>query len=220
MVTASKSAKSSTAKASLAKRPPWGLSKRAFAISAVAVLALAALYWTNAGSAAGKFNFQVGRPGPGELAPPIRLGSPTFGTFNLADYRGKTVLLYFQEGLMCPPCWEQIKDIERNIKQFQDLHIEQIVSVTTDPAELLQKQKATYKIDTPVLSDPDLAVSRAYSTNKYGMMGGTHNGHSFIVVGPDGRIQWRADYGGAPDYTMFVPAKNLLADLRRGLGKE
>ncbi|MGT2467877.1 hypothetical protein ACVOMV_28040 (plasmid) [Mesorhizobium atlanticum] len=51
------------------------------------------------------------------------------------------------------------------------------------------------------------------------MMGDARNGHSFIVVGPDGRIKWRADYGGAPDYTMFVPAKNLVADLRRGLGK-
>jgi hypothetical protein len=40
-----------------------------------------------------------------------------------------------------------------------------------------------------------------------------------IVVGPDGRIQWRADFGGAPDYTMFVPARYLLADIQRGLGK-
>jgi hypothetical protein len=49
------------------------------------------------------------------------------------------------------------------------------------------------------------------------MMGTSRDGHSFIVVGPDGLIRWRADYGGAPDYTMYVPSQSLLADLRAGL---
>ncbi len=49
------------------------------------------------------------------------------------------------------------------------------------------------------------------------MMGESRDGHSFVVVGPDGRIRHRADYGGAPDYTMYVPLRNLVADLRRGL---
>jgi peroxiredoxin Q/BCP len=73
---------------------------------------------------------------------------------------------------------------------------------------------------TPVLSDPDLAVSRAYHANDYGMMGTRRDGHTFIVVGPDGRIQWRADYGGAPAYTMYVPVDVLVADLRRGLHRD
>ncbi|MEK7295981.1 MAG: alkyl hydroperoxide reductase, partial [Actinomycetota bacterium] len=53
--------------------------------------------------------------------------------------------------------------------------------------------------------------------NSYGMMGDSTNGHSFIVVGSDGTIRWRADYGGAPDYTMYVPVPSLLADLSAGL---
>ncbi|MDQ2706498.1 MAG: hypothetical protein M3Z25_02170 [Actinomycetota bacterium] len=48
------------------------------------------------------------------------------------------------------------------------------------------------------------------------MMGTSRDGHSFILVGPDGRIQWRADYGGAPNYTMYVPLDQLAADLRAG----
>ncbi|MFC0808867.1 peroxiredoxin family protein [Ensifer sp. P24N7] len=154
------------------------------------------------------------------MAPPILLGSQATGTFDLAAQRGKTVLLYFQEGLMCQPCWDQIEDIEGNLDEFRALGINQIVSITTDPAELLQQKRAADGIKTPVYSDPDLSVSRSYSTNMYGMMGESRNGHSFILVGPNGRIQWRADYGGAPDYTMFLPAANLVADIRRGLGKE
>ena len=49
------------------------------------------------------------------------------------------------------------------------------------------------------------------------MMQGTSAGHSFILVGPDGTIRWRADYGGAPDYTMFVPTERMLADLAQDL---
>jgi hypothetical protein len=64
-----------------------------------------------------------------------------------------------------------------------------------------------------VLSDPDLSVSRAYDANKYGMMGDMRDGHTFVLVGPDGTIQWRAGYGGAPMYTMFLPTDKMLADL-------
>ncbi|XES00911.1 hypothetical protein HEP87_61260 [Streptomyces sp. S1D4-11] len=49
------------------------------------------------------------------------------------------------------------------------------------------------------------------------MMGTSRDGHSFLLVGPDGTIRWRADYGGAPDYTMYVPVDKLLADLKAGV---
>ena len=43
------------------------------------------------------------------------------------------------------------------------------------------------------------------------MMGNSRNGHSFVLVGPDGQISWRADYGGAPDYTVTAtPVSNVV----------
>jgi len=71
-----------------------------------------------------------------------------------------------------------------------------------------------------VLSDPTMAVSKAYHANDYGMMGNSRDGHTFILVGPDGTIRWRADYGGAPHYTMFVQPSQVLADLRAGESKQ
>lgn len=165
----------------------------------------------------GKYAFQVGSPGPGEQAPPITLPSTAGGTFDLASLHGKTVLLYFQEGLTCQPCWDQLKDIQSNIGQFHTLGINQIVSITTDPLDALNQKVADEGLSIPVLSDPSLAVSRAYTANGYGMMGASRDGHTFILVGPDGRIEWRADYGGAPNYTMYVPVPNLIADIRQGL---
>jgi peroxiredoxin Q/BCP len=190
----------------------------------VAVIALGVIFFLNnrGGSTAGtnqagQYPFQVGSPGPGAQAPVIQLQSTTGGTFDLASQRGMTVLLYFQEGLTCQPCWDQLKDIQSNIGQFKALGIDTIVSITTDPLNALQQKVADEGLTIPVLSDPQLTVSRAYTANGYGMMGNSRDGHTFIVVGPDGRIRWRADYGGSPNYTMYVPVSNLVADIRAGL---
>jgi len=166
---------------------------------------------------AGKYAFQVGVPGPGQQAPPITLPSTAGDTFDLASLHGKTVLLYFQEGLTCQPCWDQLKDIQSNSNQFHALGIDTFVSITTDPLDALQQKVANEGLSIPVLSDPGLVVSQAYTANSYGMMGASRDGHTFIVVGPDGRIKWRADYGGSPNYTMYVPVPNLIADIRAGL---
>ena len=194
----------------------------------LAVVALGAIFLVNSlgGSSkadqgkAGEFAFEVGDPGPGEEAPPIELASTGGRTFDLASQQGKTVLLYFQEGIMCQPCFDQIKDIERDMAPLRALGIDRIVSITTDPLDQLQVKVGDEGISTPVLSDPDLAVSKDYSANQYGMMGTSRDGHSFIVVGPDGRIRWRADYGGPPNFTMYVPPSNLVADIRNGLRQE
>lgn len=127
------------------------------------------------------------------------------------------MLLYFQEGLTCQPCWDQITDIEKNIGDFHSLGIDEIVSITTDPIELIKQKTTDLHLSIPALSDPNLAVSRAYHTNLYGMMGTSRDGHSFILVGPDGKIVWRADYGGAPEYTMYLPVPALVADIRHGI---
>jgi len=196
-------------------------------IGAVAILAAVFLLTNSGGSSsssssssaaqAGKYHFAVGKPGPGAKAPPIKLPSTSGGTFDLASQRGKTVLLYFQEGLTCQPCWDQLKDLEPQMRSLKALGIDEVVSITGDPLDQLKQKAADEGLKTPVLSDSNLTVSNEYTANKYGMMGASRDGHSFIVVGPTGKIEWRADYGGAPDYTMFVPVPNLLADMQTGL---
>lgn len=161
--------------------------------------------------------FVVGSPGPGHPAPPISLASSAGGTYDLSAESGKTVLLYFHEGLGCQPCWEQIKDIERNFAPFEALGIDSMVAISGNPAGDLRRKALDEGLATPVLADPELSLAKTYNANQFGMMGTSAYGHSFIVVGPDGTITWRADYGGAPEYTMYLETSALLADLRAGL---
>jgi peroxiredoxin len=190
----------------------------------VAVIVLGLIYFLNnvngstaTSSQASQYPFQVGSPGPGEQAPPIKLQSTDGSTFDLAALRGKTVLLFFQEGLGCQPCWDQMKDMESMSGEFQALGIDKVVSITTNPLDALQQKVADEGLSTPVLSDQTFTASQAYHADQYGMMNGTSDGHSFIIVGPDGLIRWRADYGGGPNYTMYVPIPTLIADMKEGL---
>lgn len=192
----------------------------------VAVIALAAIFLlsgkasnsTSKAGLAGAYQYAVGSPAPGASAPPIELASTTGGQFSLAAQRGHSVLLYFQEGLTCQPCWTQLVDIQKNMAKFRAAGVAQVVTITADPLGDLRQKAADESLTVPVLSDPGLVASREYSANQYGMMGSSRDGHSFVLIGPDGRVRWRADYGGAPNYTMYVPVPDLLADLRKGTG--
>lgn len=187
------------------------------AAGAVAVIVVLFVIFQNSSSSSeGAYPYQVGSPGAGQAAPGFSLAASTGGTISLSQFRDRTVLLFFQEGLSCQPCWDQITDLQKHAAQLSAAGIQQVVSVTSDPIAAITTKARDMGLTIPVLSDPGLAVSRQYGANGYGMMGSSRDGHTFIVVGPDGTIRWRADYGGAPKYTMFLPTTSLLADLKAG----
>ena len=201
-----------------ARRPRW---LWLVGVTVVVVLVVGVLYLIYRNSASQQdaavggsgYRHVAGQPGAGTAAPSFTLNAGTGAPVALSDYRGRTVLLYFQEGLSCQPCWDQIRDLENNQTALQNAGVDAVVSITTDPADLIGRKVTDEKLSTPVLSDPDLRVSHAYTANQHGMMGDMRDGHTFILVGADGVIRWRADYGGAPDYTMFVPTQKMLTDL-------
>jgi peroxiredoxin len=171
---------------------------------------------SSSGTGTSAYPYKVGSPGPGRAAPAFTLAASTGGRVSLSAYRGKSVLLFFQEGLTCQPCWNQITDLQKHAAQLRAAGITNVVSVTGDPVGPITQKARDMGLTTPVLADPGLVVSRAYGANAYGMMGSSADGHTFILVGPDGVIRWRADYGGAPKYTMFLPTATMLADMKAG----
>lgn len=160
--------------------------------------------------------YQVGDPGIGAPAPDFTLPSTAGGTVTLASFRRQSVLLYFHEGLGCQPCWDQIRDLQSAGPQLRAAGITQLVTITSGPVDLIAQKIRDDHLSAVALADTDLAVSRTYNANQFGMMGTDRDGHTFVLVGPDGRIQWRADYGGAPDFTMYVALDRLFADLKAG----
>lgn len=203
------------------RRRPW----LALAVAALVLLFTGGLYLTfqnSAGTGAGTgaagavADYQVGSPGVGAAAPGFTLPSTRGEPVSLTSFRGKAVLLFFHEGLGCQPCWDQIRDLEASTSRLRAAGVEGLLTITSGPVDLIAQKMADDKLTATALADTDLSVSRTYNATQFGMMGTTRDGHSFILVGPDGRIQWRADYGGAPKYTMYVPVDRILADLTAG----
>ena len=192
-------------------------------VGAVVLTAGALLYTVprlagGSSSAGGQISYAVGAPGPGQTAPPVSLPSTTGGMFDLAGALAKgPVLLYFQEGLTCQPCWDQLKVIQKDMTKYRAAGVSEIVSITSDPLNLITQKAHDEGLTLPVLSDPHLTVSTTYNANRYGMMDGSRDGHTFVLVGSNDQILWRADYGGPPNYTMFVPDAQLLAHVTKAL---
>ncbi len=192
---------------------------RSGAVAFGAIAALLGIFLVGGHGRIASYAYQVGEPGPGAMAPDFTLASNMGGSFDLGAQRGKTVLVFFQEGTDCEPCWNQLQAIQADMAAFRRAGIDEVVSITTDPLGALRQAASTYRTTIPVLSDPSMVASRAYHANDYGMMGTSADGHSFVVVGPGGRIRWRADYGGAPHYTMYVPIPVLLNQMTTGMSR-
>lgn len=142
-------------------------------------------------------------------APAFRLASTAGGAVSLADYRGKSVLLYFNEGVGCDACFYQMAKLE-----FDGALAKAgvtVLPVVMNPASQVEPELRRFGVTTPYLIDPDGSVSRAYKT-----LGTGHHaelpGHDFILVGPDGRMRWRGDYPG-----MWVEPSKLAADVKANL---
>ena len=153
----------------------------------------------------------------GEKAPSFALESTAGSSFDLSSYLGKTeVLLFFNEGLSCSPCLQQMVDIDRNYSAFSTMGVT-VVSLTTNSMSDMKTWAQNSGIaHMMILPDPSLRVDQEYSTLYAGSMhAGMAAGHTFILVGKDGNVLWRRDYG---TYTMYVPMTELMASVRSALG--
>jgi peroxiredoxin Q/BCP len=167
------------------------------------------------GPSAAPPDYAVGQPGVGQEAPDFALPTADGGMFRLSGQRGKMTLLFFHEGLGCAPCWQQVIDLQHDLSSFRALGVGEIVPISVDPLTAQAQHARQNGVTLPVLADENRSISRSYGALSYGMMGGMLPGHTFVLVGPDGSILWRADYGGPPNFTMYVPDNTLLAELQR-----
>ncbi|HEV2137721.1 MAG TPA: redoxin domain-containing protein [Nitrososphaerales archaeon] len=152
----------------------------------------------------------------GAKAPLFALMSTNGTSFNLNSYIGKSnVLLFFNEGLSCSPCLQQMVGIDKNYSTFSGLGVV-VVSITTNTMADMNTWAHNNAITRMmVLPDQTLQVDQEYQTLYAGSMhAGAAPGHTFILVGKDGTILWRMDYGYS---TMYVPMNELMANVKSAL---
>lgn len=147
----------------------------------------------------------------GKSAPDFKLESYDGKTFELNKLRGKKVLLFFTEGLMCyPACWNQMAafgdDPSFNNSDVVTLNIG--VDTKNDWAQAIQKMPQLSK--AIVLFDTNRGVSQKYGvlTLPSSMHKGQYPGHAYVILDREGVVKFTLD-----DPLMGVRNEELKKEL-------
>lgn len=181
-------------------------------IAVVVVIVIAAL----SGNRSSSSDIQAtGELKIGDLAPEFSLPSTTGESVSLDRYQGKPVILYFNEGVGCQPCWQQVISLEKD----SSLASLDIPLITISPSELSAWDPiiSSNPIKTPILADPSSEVSQAYGmlNMKSSMHGGSSPGHTFLLLNSEHRVAWIGDYP-----QMNMPTQEIVKAIKDKLGRQ
>ena len=97
----------------------------------------------------------------GQKAPEFTLTNATGESVSLADFRGKSVIVYFYPAASTPGCTTQACDFRDNMASLQAAGYV-VLGVSKDKLPALQKFATEESLSFPLLSDENLAVHHAY----------------------------------------------------------
>jgi thioredoxin-dependent peroxiredoxin len=147
----------------------------------------------------------------GDPAPDFQLPDSTGKPVSLADYRGKSVVVYFYPAASTPGCTKQACDFRDSLAELNDAGFA-VLGISPDKPAKLAKFAADEGLTFPLLSDESREVLGEWGA--YGekqSYGRTITGviRSTFVVDPDGKIA-KALYN--------VRATGHVAKLRKDIG--
>jgi peroxiredoxin Q/BCP len=147
---------------------------------------------------------------PGDPAPSFTLPDADGQEVSLSSLRGQRVIIYFYPAAMTPGCTKQACDFRDSRQDLSDAGYA-VLGISPDSPAKLAKFRDRDGLTFPLLSDPDLAVLKAYGAYGEKMLyGKTTVGviRSTFVIDADGKIE-RAYYA--------VKATGHVARLRKDL---
>jgi thioredoxin-dependent peroxiredoxin len=127
----------------------------------------------------------------GDAAPDFTLPDADGKPVSLADYRGRTVVVYFYPAASTPGCTKEACDFRDNLAELNDAGVD-VVGISPDQPAKLAKFRDAEGLTFPLLADPDRTVLEAYGAYGEKMLYGKKTTgviRSTFVVGPDGTLQ-------------------------------
>jgi len=138
------------------------------------------------------------KPWTGGATPPLALQDLSGKSHDLADYRGKVVLVNFW-ATWCEPCRTEMPSIERLRRSLQGKPFEVLAVNLAEPLSRIEKYLETLPVSFPVVRDRDSATSKAWQAR---MLPASY------LIGRDGRIRYVA-YGEL-DWTSEPVRKTVI----------
>jgi len=148
----------------------------------------------------------AGTPAP-SFTLPDKDGTPVA----LGDYAGQKVVLYFYPAASTPGCTTQACDFRDNLASLASAGY-QVLGISKDSGDALQRFADEQNLTFPLLSDPELTVHNAYAAyGEKSMYGKTVTG----VI----RSTFVVDEQGTLEHALYnVKATGHVASLRKKLG--
>ena len=170
-------------------------------IGALAVVLLGFAIWATGSKPTG------GTVAASKAAPAFTLPASDGSDVSLSDFRGQSVLLYFNEGVGCDACFYQMTSLEQDAGVLEEAGITKVIPIAVNPMPDVQETVERFDLKTPWLVDADMSVSDAY-----GMIGtGMHAdlpGHGFVLIDGSGNLKWTMSYP-----SMYASAQQIVADM-------
>lgn len=145
----------------------------------------------------------MGRLEPGDPAPGFTLVDQHGATIDLADYRGRKVLVYFYPAADTPGCTKQSCDLRDHRQELATIGVD-VVGISPDaPMDQLAFDRK-HELGFPLLADEQHAVAEAWGTWLERDRGGRRSMailRSSFLVDENGRLE-RAWYGVKPEETV------------------
>ncbi|HII65831.1 TPA: redoxin domain-containing protein [Candidatus Woesearchaeota archaeon] len=149
----------------------------------------------------------------GKKAPEFELQGINGAIVKLSDYRGKNVVLFFNEGSMCyPACWNQISSLANDARFSKEdtVALSIVVDSLSQWRQILQKVPQMSK--STILFDTAREVSAAYDVlyADSSMHKGSYPGHTYFVIDKDGIIRYTKD-----DPAMAINNEDIASELEK-----
>jgi len=149
----------------------------------------------------------------GKIAPNFVLEGYDGKKYMLSSLKGRNVILFFSEGLMCyPACWNQIAAFGKDQKLNNDNTI--VLTIVNDKKEDWKTaiDKMPELAESIVLFDTDRSVSIAYGVLNLpsSMHKGQLAGHSYVIIDKTGVVRFTSD-----DEMMAVRNDVLMSEIEK-----
>jgi thioredoxin-dependent peroxiredoxin len=151
----------------------------------------------------------------GDAAPEFRLKADDGREISLTDQRGKYAVLYFFPKALTPGCTTEASEFRDAKPKFDKLNAV-VLGCSADPVANQAKFKSKFKLNFPLLSDPDFKVIEAYGARRMkSFLGKSFLGivRSSVVIDPEGRIARTWPAAKAKGHAAEVVA--AIADLEK-----
>lgn len=149
----------------------------------------------------------------GKQAPDFSIADLDGKTYSKENLKGKKVVLFFNEGLMCyPACWEQIAQLglDNRFKNNDIVALSVVVDSAKDWKRAIEKMpelaKATVIFDTSRRVSSQFGVLTTPSSMHYGSL----PGHSYVVIDKEGIVRHVYD-----DPNMAIHNEQLIEELKK-----